>query len=132
MKRQVVQRNSALRHRTLVCQCYIRCTATHYVTCPRSDIGQPVVVTRVASVNAVEELALEFFRHRSPAAGTNDSAVHLTHGCYFRRGTGEEHLVGNVDIVSSDALFLDVKADVAGQWGCTVLMRKLCNVPLLI
>src|SRR4029078_3676542 len=68
------------------------------------DGRQPVAVLVRLAGDAVEERFLQLLGDRSALAAADGSVVELAYRCYFRRGAGEEDLVGAIDLVPGDAL----------------------------
>src|SRR6266567_4967902 len=64
---------------------------------------EPRHVLRVAAVDHVEEHLLQFLGNRSALARTDGTVVELADRRDLRCGTGEERLVGDVELVARDA-----------------------------
>src|SRR5688572_333912 len=76
--------------------------------------GQPFVALLVFSGDDVEESLLDLLGDRAGLAGADHAPVELADRRHFGRGAGEERLVGDVDVVASQALGDDLVAHLAG------------------
>src|SRR5258708_39833649 len=81
----------------------------------RLDRGEPLAIFRVAAVHDLEERALDALGHGTARARADHAAVELADGRDFRRGAGEERLVGDVDVVPREARLLDGDAEVGAD-----------------
>ena len=69
----------------------------------RSDARQPLGVRRVAAANDVEEARLDLLRDRADRTLADGAVVDLAHRRHLGGGAGEEHLVGQPELVARDA-----------------------------
>src|SRR5262245_41510414 len=75
------------------------------------DRRKPVVVFLVAAVDDVEERRLDPLGDGAARADADHALVELADGRDFGRGSGEEGLVADVDVVAGEARLLDDDAE---------------------
>src|SRR6185295_16246606 len=80
-----------------------------------SDAGQPVDVLLGAAIDHVEILLLQLGGDGAAAADADLAAVQFPDGGDFGGGAGEEGLVGGIDLVPGDALFLHLQAHLGSE-----------------
>src|SRR5258706_6813662 len=74
-----------------------------------------MVVLAVASVDDVEECRLDLLGARSARALADDAPVELADRGYLRRGSGEESLVADVDVVAREPRLLHRDAEIGAD-----------------
>src|SRR5215217_1845678 len=77
------------------------------------DVGEPLRVARLLAPDGAEVHLLHEGADGAGLAGADGAVVHLAHGGDFRRGAGEEDLIGDVERVAREGDLLHGAAAVA-------------------
>src|SRR5262249_12049605 len=80
-----------------------------------SEVSQPLIVPAVRALDDREERLLDPARDRAGLAAADPTVIDVADRRDLRRGAGQEHLVGDVQLVARDQLLADLDAVLAEQ-----------------